>query len=48
MAQRQRLSTGLKGDNIPLDARILAVIDTFDAMTADEDIAELRTLAGAQ
>ncbi|MBT3363583.1 MAG: HD domain-containing protein [Chloroflexi bacterium] len=49
---------GLKGDNIPLGARILAVIDTFDAMTsdrpyrsaltADEAVAELRTLAGAQ
>jgi diguanylate cyclase (GGDEF)-like protein/putative nucleotidyltransferase with HDIG domain len=26
---------GLKGDNIPLDARILAVADTFDAMTSE-------------
>jgi diguanylate cyclase (GGDEF)-like protein/putative nucleotidyltransferase with HDIG domain len=25
---------GLKGDNIPLDARILAIADTFDAMTS--------------
>jgi diguanylate cyclase (GGDEF)-like protein/putative nucleotidyltransferase with HDIG domain len=27
--------TGLKGDNIPLDARILAVADSFDAMTSE-------------
>ena len=26
---------GLKGDNIPLDARILAVADAYDAMTSD-------------
>jgi diguanylate cyclase (GGDEF)-like protein/putative nucleotidyltransferase with HDIG domain len=26
--------TGLKGDNIPLDARILAVADAYDAMTS--------------
>jgi len=26
---------GLKGDNIPLDARILAVADAFDAMTSE-------------
>ena len=26
---------GLKGQNIPLDARIIAVADTFDAMTSD-------------
>jgi HD-GYP domain-containing protein (c-di-GMP phosphodiesterase class II) len=25
---------GLKGENIPLDARILAVADSFDAMTS--------------
>jgi len=27
--------TGLKGDSIPLDARILAVADSFDAMTSE-------------
>ena len=26
---------GLKGDEIPLDARILAVADTYDAMTSN-------------
>ena len=26
--------TGLKGDNIPLDARVLAVADSYDAMTS--------------
>jgi len=49
---------GLSGENIPLGARILAVIDTFDAMTSDrpyraalsaqEAVGELRLLAGVQ
>ncbi|MFC1998892.1 HD domain-containing phosphohydrolase [Chloroflexota bacterium] len=49
---------GLKGDDIPMGARILAVVDTFDAMTSDrpyrsalsaqEAIDELRQLSGAQ
>jgi putative two-component system response regulator len=26
---------GLQGENIPLDARIIAVVDVFDAMTTD-------------
>jgi HD-GYP domain-containing protein (c-di-GMP phosphodiesterase class II) len=26
---------GLKGEEIPLSARILAIVDTFDAMTSD-------------
>ena len=49
---------GLKGEAIPLGARILAVIDTFDAMTSDrpyrsalnaqEAVDELRKLSGAQ
>ena len=49
---------GLKGDNIPLDARILAVADSFDAMTsprpyrsalsAKEAIEEIRRGAGTQ
>lgn len=46
---------GLKGDEIPLDSRIIAVADSFDAMTSDriykprksvtEALAELRSLA---
>lgn len=49
---------GLKGDAIPLDARILAVADAFDAMTSDrayqrarppeQALLELRRVAGAQ
>ncbi len=51
--------TGLKGDNIPLDARILAVADSYDAMTSsrpyrpaklthEESVMELRRCAGTQ
>ncbi len=49
---------GLKGEDIPLDARILAVADTYDAMTSDRAyrkalsheiaIAELRRCANTQ
>jgi diguanylate cyclase (GGDEF)-like protein/putative nucleotidyltransferase with HDIG domain len=50
---------GLKGDNIPLDARILAIADTFDAMTSarpyrnapcsnEQAIAELIRCSGTQ
>ncbi len=49
---------GLSGENIPLEARIIAVIDAFDAITNDrpyrrarpqhQAIAELRSQAGAQ
>jgi len=49
---------GLKGERIPLGARILAVADAFDAMTSDrpyrkalsreQAIAELRRCAGTQ
>ena len=49
---------GLKGDNIPLDARIMAVADSFDAMTSprpyrsalsvQEAIEEIRRGAGNQ
>jgi diguanylate cyclase (GGDEF)-like protein len=49
---------GLKGDEIPLEARILAVADAFEAMTADrvyrpaidssQALAELHRCAGAQ
>jgi putative nucleotidyltransferase with HDIG domain len=49
---------GLRGDEIPLGARIIAVVDAFDAMTTDrpyrralavdEAVAELRREAGKQ
>jgi len=49
---------GLVGEEIPVIARIIAVVDTYDAMTArdsyreplphDEAIAELRAVAGTQ
>jgi response regulator RpfG family c-di-GMP phosphodiesterase len=49
---------GLKGEDIPLGARIVAVLDTFDAMTSnrpyrkalpvDAAIAELRQFSGSQ
>ena len=51
--------TGSRGDEIPLGARIVAVCDAYDAMTADRAyrapdaprrprVAELRALAGSQ
>jgi diguanylate cyclase (GGDEF)-like protein/putative nucleotidyltransferase with HDIG domain len=51
--------SGLKGENIPLDARIMAVADSYDAMTslrpyrqgkftAEQALAELKRCAGAQ
>jgi putative nucleotidyltransferase with HDIG domain len=49
---------GLKGEGIPIGARIIAVVDTYDAMTSarpykpslskEEAIAELRANAGGQ
>jgi HD-GYP domain-containing protein (c-di-GMP phosphodiesterase class II) len=49
---------GLKGEEIPLGARIFAVVDTFDAMTSDRPyrpalsiekaVEEVRTFAGTQ
>ena len=49
---------GLAGDAIPLEARIAAVADTFDAMTSDrpyrpgvplaETLAEIRRCSGTQ
>jgi response regulator RpfG family c-di-GMP phosphodiesterase len=49
---------GLKGEEIPIEARILAVADTYDAMTSDRAyrkalsheiaVAELRRCAGTQ
>jgi diguanylate cyclase (GGDEF)-like protein len=50
--------SGLKGSNIPLDARILAVADSFDAMTSprpyrksltnEEALSEIKRCAGTQ
>jgi len=51
--------TGLKGDNIPLDARILAIADAYDAMTSprpyrnkeltpEQALEELKRCAGTQ
>jgi HD-GYP domain-containing protein (c-di-GMP phosphodiesterase class II) len=49
---------GLKGEEIPIEARIMAVADAFDAMTSsrpyrealpeEEALTELRRAAGAQ
>lgn len=49
---------GLKGENIPMEARIITVADSFDAMVADrpykrgfsatQALAELRSCAGSQ
>lgn len=35
---------GLKGDNIPLDARIVAVADTFDAITSTRSYRKAKTM----
>ncbi len=50
--------TGLKGENIPIEARILAIADAFDAMTSSrpyrgalsyqQAIAELKQCSGSQ
>lgn len=50
--------TGLKGENIPIEARILAIADAFDAMTSSrpyrgalsyqQAIAELKRCSGSQ
>lgn len=55
---RFRGYTGLKGEAIPLEARIIAVVDAYDAMTSarpyspavshEEAVAELRREAGRQ
>ncbi|MFZ5900959.1 MAG: HD-GYP domain-containing protein, partial [Bacillota bacterium] len=49
---------GLKGEEIPLECRILAIADAYDAMTSDRPyrkamsregaLAELRRMAGTQ
>jgi cyclic di-GMP phosphodiesterase len=38
---------GLKGDRIPLEARIVAVVDAFDAMTTNRAYRDLRPAADA-
>jgi putative nucleotidyltransferase with HDIG domain len=50
--------TGLKGKNIPIEARILSIADAYEAMTsprayrkqmtAEEAVAELKSYAGTQ
>jgi HD-GYP domain-containing protein (c-di-GMP phosphodiesterase class II) len=39
---------GLAGEEIPIEARILAVVDAFDAMIREEALAELQRGAGTQ
>ena len=49
---------GISGEEIPLEARMLSIIDTYDAMTSDrpyrkavcseEALAEIRRCAGTQ
>ncbi|MGB2827059.1 MAG: HD domain-containing phosphohydrolase, partial [Dehalococcoidales bacterium] len=38
---------GLKGDDIPLDARIIAIADSFAAMTSDRSYGDALTLQSA-
>ncbi|HCJ79542.1 MAG TPA: hypothetical protein DHV84_06115 [Desulfotomaculum sp.] len=55
---RKGYPAGLKGEEIPLGARIIAVADTYDAMTSDRTyrkslskkvvIKELKRVAGTQ
>jgi HD-GYP domain-containing protein (c-di-GMP phosphodiesterase class II) len=39
---------GLRGDEIPFEARVLAVADAFDAMISDRPYCSPRTLEGAR
>jgi HD-GYP domain-containing protein (c-di-GMP phosphodiesterase class II) len=39
--------SGLKGSNIPLDARILAIADSFDAMTSSRPYRDKMTVEDA-
>ena len=58
MVGRFRLSQGLKGESIPLLARIISIIDAYDVMlsgrpykhpvSSEEAVEELRTCAGKQ
>lgn len=40
--------TGLRGEHIPLEARILAIVDTFDAMTSSRPYREAASIATAR
>jgi len=39
--------TGLKGENIPIQGRLLAVVDTFDAITSDRPYRKSRSIEKA-
>jgi HD-GYP domain-containing protein (c-di-GMP phosphodiesterase class II) len=47
MINRQGYPQGLKGDEIPLQAKIVSVADTFDAMTIDRPYSKGMTLPDA-
>jgi HD-GYP domain-containing protein (c-di-GMP phosphodiesterase class II) len=47
MINGQGYPQGLKGDEIPMQARIVSVADTFDAMTTDRPYQKAMTLAAA-
>ena len=58
MVERTGLPLGLQGEEIPLECRLFAIVDAYDAMVAprhyrrpktqEEAILELRKYAGAQ
>ncbi|PKM56131.1 MAG: diguanylate cyclase [Firmicutes bacterium HGW-Firmicutes-5] len=39
--------TGIKGDNIPLQSRIIAIVDTFDAITSERPYRPARSIEAA-
>ncbi len=39
---------GLRGEEIPLAARVFAIADTFDAMTSDRPYRKALSVAGVQ
>ena len=47
MINGQGYPQGLKGDEIPMQARIVSVADTFDAMTTDRPYQKAMTLEAA-
>lgn len=58
MVERGKVSLGAEGEEIPLECRILAIVDAFDAMMSDrpyrkamsqnDAVAELQRFAGVQ
>jgi HD-GYP domain-containing protein (c-di-GMP phosphodiesterase class II) len=36
--------TGIKGDNIPIQSRIIAIVDTFDAITSERPYRPARSI----